>query len=69
MIVMTKNHMNPKTQSNPIFGTVRTLLGQRQPRWLVLVTSGLALLILCKIALVASQIFDIMNATYAASLT
>ncbi len=69
MFVMTTNNMNMKTQSNTLLRAAGALLGRPQPRWLLILTSGFALLVLAKIALAAGQIFDILNATYAAGLS
>ena len=69
MFVMTTTNMNMKTQFNTLIGAANTLFARPQPRWRVWLASGFGLLVLAKIALAASQIFDILNATYAASLT
>ena len=62
-------NLNPEAPFNPLAGA-RSLRSRRPlPRWLIFLTSGFALLILAKIALVAGQIFAILNATYSASLT
>ena len=68
MFVMTTTNMNMKTQFNTLVRAANTLFGRPQPRWLVWLTSGIALVVLAKIALAASQIFDMLNATYAAAL-
>ena len=69
MSVMTTTNMNIKTQSNTLLRATSALFGRPQPRWRVWLASGIALVVLAKIALVVSQIFAILNATYAASLT
>ena len=66
---MTTTNMNMNTQSNTLLRATNALFGRPQPRWLVWLTSGIALVVLAKIALAASQILDILNTTYAASIT
>ena len=69
MFVMTTTNMNMKTRIHTLAGDAGTLLSRAQPRWLVWLTGGVALAVLVKIALVASQIFAILNATYDACVT
>jgi hypothetical protein len=71
MFVMNTSNMNTnmKTQMNSLVGAACALLGRTQPRWLVWLTGSVALAVFVKIALVASQIFSILNATYAAGLS
>jgi hypothetical protein len=66
---MTTTNLNLKRQFNTLRRIVHTRPSRPPARWLVLVTSGFALLVLAKIVLVASQIFAILNETYSASLT
>ena len=62
MFVMTTN-TKMKT-SNSISESIKSLINRPQPRWLVALTGGVALAVLAKIALVASQIYAMLNATY-----
>ena len=69
MFVMKTTNMNMKIPMNTLACAARAWLGRRQPRWLVWLTGGVAFVVLVKIALITSQIFTILDATYAAGLT
>ena len=69
MFVMTTTNMNMKTRIHTLAGAAGTLFDRAQPRWLVWLTGVVALAVLVKIALVASQVFAILNAVYDAGLT
>jgi hypothetical protein len=69
VIETTNMNMNTKIQVNTLAGAACAMLCQTQPRWLVWLTGGVGLAVLVKVALVAAQIFAILDATYAADLT
>ena len=66
-MITTQHKM--KNKFNPLFARVNFRRGQPHWRWLFLLTGALALLILAKIVLAASQICDILNTAYSAGLT
>ena len=68
-LVMTTINMNKKIRFVTLLEAATARLERPQPRWAVLVTSGLALAVLVVLAIAASQVYDILQAMYAAGLT
>ena len=66
---MTTNNMNTKARFVTFIGAAKTRLGRSQLRWAVLLTGGLALAILVRVAVTVGQVFGILNTMYAAGLT
>ena len=68
-LVMTTINLNKKTRFITLLGAAAARLDRPQPRCVVLVTGGVALAVLVILALAASQVYDILQAMYAAGLT
>jgi hypothetical protein len=66
---MTTINMNNKARFVTIMSAAKVRFGRSQPRWVVLLTGGLALAILVRITVTVGQLFGILNALYAAGLT
>jgi hypothetical protein len=66
---MTTNHKNKKARFVTFIGAAKTRLGRSQMRWAVLLTGGLALAIIVRVAVTVGQVLGILNAVYAAGLT
>lgn len=67
-LVMTTININ-KTRFVTLLGAAAARLGRPQPHWVVLVTGGVALALFVILAIAASQVYDILQAMYAAGLT
>jgi hypothetical protein len=66
---MTTTDMNTNAQFSTLFEAAKVRLGRSQPRWLVLLTGGVALAVLVKLAIVVAQVYNIVQTMYAAGLT
>jgi hypothetical protein len=68
-LVMTTINTDKKTRFVTLLSAAAARLGRPQPRWVVLLTGGVALAVLVILAIAASQVYDILQAMYAAGLT
>jgi hypothetical protein len=66
---MTTTNMNTKAQLMMLIRAAKARLGRAQPRWMVILTGGVAVAVLIKLAVVASQVYEILQTMYAAGLT